>query len=210
MAHGALGDHRTEKDFLERALKIIEQHFGPDHPQVAQTLNNLANAHGALGDHRTEKDFLERALKIIEQHFGPDHPQVAQTLNNLATAHGALGDHRTEKDFLERALKIIEQHFGPDHPEVALTLNILANAHGDLGRPSHSEVLAGASFEDISRALLVLTIHMSPLSSGILIVCHLNFEIHGMCLDAVVQFSGSLSNISTTKLTSPTQFLHQN
>ena len=132
-AHGALREHRTQKDVLERALKIIEQHSGPDHPQVAATLNNLGTAHGDLGDYNTKKDFLERALKIQEQHFGPDHPEVALTLNNLGNAHGALGDHRTQKDLLERALKIKEQHFGADHPEVATTLNNLGNAHGELG-----------------------------------------------------------------------------
>ena len=55
-AHGALGDPRTKKDFLERVLKIEERHFGADHPEVAATLNDLGNAHGALGDYRTKKE----------------------------------------------------------------------------------------------------------------------------------------------------------
>ena len=109
---------------------------GPDHPEVAATLNDLGNAHGDLGDYRTKKDFLERVLKIEEQHFGADHPEVAATLNDLGNAHGALEDPRTKKDFLERVLKIEERHFGADHPEVAATLNDIGNA---LGRLSHKE-----------------------------------------------------------------------
>ena len=77
--------------------------FGPDHPEVAATLNGLASAHGALGDYGTKKGLLERALKIKEQHFGTDHPEVAGTLHNLGNAHVALGDPPTPKDLMERA-----------------------------------------------------------------------------------------------------------
>ena len=79
------------KDLGQDLLHQQQQRLGPDHPEVAATLNNLAVAHGALGDHYTQKDFLGRALKIREKHFGADHPEVALTLNNLANAHYDLG-----------------------------------------------------------------------------------------------------------------------
>ena len=131
-AYFETGQAARAKDLGQDLLHRQQQRLGPDHPEVAATLNNLAVAHGALGDHQTKKELLERVLKIEEEHFGPDHPDVAVTLNNLGEAHGALGDHHTKKDSLERALKIKEEHFGTDHPEVAKTLNNLANAHGAL------------------------------------------------------------------------------
>ena len=124
--------------------------FGPDHLEVAATLNGLASAHGALGDYGTKKGLLERALKIKEQHFGPDHPKVAATLNDLGNAHGALGDPRTQKDLLE--------HLGADHPDVALTLHNLGNAHGALGDYGTKKGLLehlGADQPDVA-----LTFHM--------------------------------------------------
>ena len=42
-----LGDYSQQKDLLERALRILEQHYGKEHPEVAKTLANLGNAHGA-------------------------------------------------------------------------------------------------------------------------------------------------------------------
>ena len=42
-AYGDLGDYQKQKDFLERCLKIKEQHYGAEHPEVAMTLNNLGN-----------------------------------------------------------------------------------------------------------------------------------------------------------------------
>ena len=65
---------RPEKrDLLERALRIKERHYGPDHFQVTSTLASLGNAHGDLGDATKKRDFLERALRIKERHYGPDH-----------------------------------------------------------------------------------------------------------------------------------------
>eukprot|EP00971_Amphidinium_carterae_P350770 6491731-Amphidinium_carterae.2 len=91
-AYGALGDASKQHDHLERALRIQEAHYGPDHPEVAKTLTNLGDADGALGDASKQRDDLERALRIQEAHYGPDHPEVAITLANLGNAYGALGD----------------------------------------------------------------------------------------------------------------------
>ena len=209
--HGALGDlgRLSQKELLGRALiqsspqqflKIRDQHFGPHHPEVAATLNNLGNAHVALGDHRAKKEVLERVLKIEEQHFGADHPEVTATLLNLGNAHGALGDYRTQKELLGRALiqsspqqflKIREQHFGPDHSEVAATLNNLGFAHGALGHYHTQKELLERALKIFTGYTLVLTIHMWPLSRGIWMLCHLTIEIHWIeCIyfDAVVQF----------------------
>ena len=78
---------------LERALKIKEKHFGPEHPETGTTLNNLGNAYGNLGDYQRQKEMLERALKIDEKHFGPEHPSTGTTLANLGLAYGDLGDY---------------------------------------------------------------------------------------------------------------------
>ena len=59
---------------LERALKIKEAHYGPDHPEVAKTLANLGNAYGELGDAAKSRHMLERALRIFESY---GHPAAA-------------------------------------------------------------------------------------------------------------------------------------
>eukprot|EP00971_Amphidinium_carterae_P113668 2252235-Amphidinium_carterae.1 len=117
------------RDFLEKALRIKEAHYGLEHVEVSSSLHNLGNAHGDLGDHSKMRDFLEKALRITEAHYGPEHVEVAITLNNLGNAHGNLGDHSKERDFLEKALRIFEAHYGPEHVEVAKALNNLAKAH---------------------------------------------------------------------------------
>eukprot|EP00971_Amphidinium_carterae_P057428 1135365-Amphidinium_carterae.1 len=72
-AYGDLGDAHKQRDYLERALRIKESHYGEDRPEVAITLTNLGNAYGSLGDAFKMRDCLERALRIKESHYGEDH-----------------------------------------------------------------------------------------------------------------------------------------
>ena len=78
-----LGDHAGAKAACERALKIDEDTYGPDHPEVATDVNNLGGVLRALGDHVGAKAAYERALKIAEAVFGPDHPSTRIIRENL-------------------------------------------------------------------------------------------------------------------------------
>jgi tetratricopeptide (TPR) repeat protein len=107
-------------------LAIRERFYGPDDPDVAQSLNNLAlllKATNRLGE---AEPLFRRALAIDEQRYGPDHPSVATALNNLA---GLLRDTNRPAEaepLHRRALAIDERSYGPDHPSVATALNNLA------------------------------------------------------------------------------------
>ena len=59
---------------MSGALHINETAYGPDHPHVASTLTNLAEALRDLGEPATARPLLERALHINETTYGPDHP----------------------------------------------------------------------------------------------------------------------------------------
>jgi tetratricopeptide (TPR) repeat protein len=136
-----LGNAEKERELLERALAIKERHYGPDHPEVATTLNSLGWAHYKLGETQKSRELLERALAIKERHYGLDLPEVAGTLNNLGWAYYKLGETQKSRELLERALAIKERHYGPDHPEVATTLNSLGWAHYKLGETQKSREL---------------------------------------------------------------------
>jgi len=121
------------RNVLERAVRIGEQAFGPDHPNVASIVNNLGGVLRALGDLAGARQAFERALKFDEQAFGPDHPKVAIRVNNLGSVLRDLGDLPGARRAYERALKIDEQAFGPDHPNVASIVNNLGLVLLDLG-----------------------------------------------------------------------------
>ena len=58
--------------------------LGPEHPDTATSLNNLASLHMAMGNHAKALPLYERALAIREALLGPDHPDTATSLDNLA------------------------------------------------------------------------------------------------------------------------------
>ena len=137
-AYSRLGDFRTQKELLERALKIEEnddfqvffEKFGIDASDVGAT---LGNAHRNFGDYGKAKEVYERALEMTERHHGKDHFEVARTLGILGNNLRDIKDYEKAKEFLERALEMKEQYFGKDLFEVAITLYNLALTHGCLG-----------------------------------------------------------------------------
>jgi len=118
---------------FERALKIAEAAYGPDHPDTAILVSNLGSVLRALGDPEGARNHFERALKIDEATHGPDHSAVARDVNNLGGVLQDLGDLERARKHFERALKIDEAAYGPEHSAVARDVNNLGLVLQDLG-----------------------------------------------------------------------------
>lgn len=70
--------------FLSRSLEMRQRVLGPDHPDCAQSLNNLAALHTERREYEMAEDMYERALDIRKKALSPDHPSLAYTLKHLA------------------------------------------------------------------------------------------------------------------------------
>ena len=129
-----------------QVIAVTEDHFGPDHPETATSLNNLGYLLNAQGDPAGARPYLERALAIREKALGPDHPDTATSLNNLGGLLDTQGDLAGARPYYERALAIREKALGPDHPDTATSLNnlgYLLHAQGDFAgaRPYYERAL---------------------------------------------------------------------
>jgi tetratricopeptide (TPR) repeat protein len=69
---------------MRRALAIDEASYGPEHPNVAIRLNNLAQLLQDTSRLGEAEPLMRRALAIDEASYGSEHPNVARDLNNLA------------------------------------------------------------------------------------------------------------------------------
>jgi len=76
-----LGRPGEARPLFERALAIDEQAYGPNHPEIAIDLSNLAGVLRELGRPGEARLLAERALAIDEQAYGPDHPTVMRLRN---------------------------------------------------------------------------------------------------------------------------------
>ena len=60
-----------------RSLDTKEKMLGPDHPEVATTLNNLAGLYKAMGSFEKAANLYEKSLIVMARVFGPKHPNTA-------------------------------------------------------------------------------------------------------------------------------------
>jgi CHAT domain-containing protein/Tfp pilus assembly protein PilF len=116
------GKYDEARPLGERVLEIREKTLGPDHPDVALAVNNLANLFNLKGDFERSEEGYQRALKIREKALGPEHPDVASTLNNLAYLYNEKGDYAKAEQLYQRAVAIVEKALGAEHPDVAAVL----------------------------------------------------------------------------------------
>lgn len=75
--------------------------MGPDHPDVAKQLNNLALICQNQGMYEEVEKYYRRALEIYEKRLGPDDSNVAKTKNNLSSAYLKQGKYKVNFKILQ-------------------------------------------------------------------------------------------------------------
>jgi tetratricopeptide (TPR) repeat protein len=88
-------DRETARKTLTRALELDEASYGPNHPEVAKTLHDLASAELELELYKEATAHLQRAMKIFVAAYGERHPMVGatyMTFAHLATNQGNLDE----------------------------------------------------------------------------------------------------------------------
>ncbi len=121
------GQYAEGRTRTERALALREQTMGPDHPDVAASLNDMAIMYLRTSEPDKALANYERALAIWQNALGPEHPDVAICLLNLGNALEALHRYPEARTANERALEIWQQALGPEHPNVGAALTNLGN-----------------------------------------------------------------------------------
>ena len=67
----------------QKALEVANENVGPDHPDVATSLGNLAVLYRTQGDYAKAEPLYKRSLAISEKALGPDHPRTRTSRENL-------------------------------------------------------------------------------------------------------------------------------
>jgi serine/threonine protein kinase/Tfp pilus assembly protein PilF len=130
------------EELYGRALELRERALGPDHPDVARSLNNLGLHYQTMGDFARAEHMYLRSLRIREQVLGPEHPRVSLALHNLATLASAQDKRDQALAYEERALKIAETALGPGHPQTIAVHANLADMYRVAGRLDEADEIA--------------------------------------------------------------------
>jgi CHAT domain-containing protein len=127
------GNHGAAARIWERLVVWSEKKQGPDHPDTANSLNNLAALYSDQGLNSKAEPLFLRTLKIRESALGPNHPSTARSLNNLGVFYSDQGFNSKAEPLYLQALKIKEKAIGPHHPSTATSHNNLALLYFDQG-----------------------------------------------------------------------------
>ncbi len=136
--------HVAAEPLYRRALTIDEKSYGPEHPEVATVLNNLALMLQDTNRLEAAEPLMRRALAIDEQSYGPEHPDVARDLNTLAQLLQATNRLEEAELLSRRAVGIVlafTRNTGHEHPDLHRFITNYKNILKDLGR-SETEIEA--------------------------------------------------------------------
>jgi CHAT domain-containing protein/Tfp pilus assembly protein PilF len=135
------GNYDGAFQFAQRALEIRERLLGTEHPDVAESVENLADIYSDKGEYASAEPLYLRALAICEKSLGEDHPRTSQSLNNLAFLYDYQRKYREAEALYQRSLNICEKALGKDHLETAIRLNNLATLYFSQGKYVEAEPL---------------------------------------------------------------------
>ena len=139
-----LSEQGRYQEAIELAEKILAEHekaYGPDDPQMAFSLNNLAKLYQDMGRYREALPLYQRARDIFEKKYGPDHKYVGVTICNLAVLHNLMGDYENVESLFLRAIDIFNKTEGEESDEAAHAINDLAEFYDDTGDFQKAEPL---------------------------------------------------------------------
>ncbi len=111
-------------DLLERQEALL----GPEHPQIAISLNQLGNGEFDRARFGAAETAYRRARAIRQRVFGDDHVRTASVEVNLANALAAGGRPHDALVVYRQAQITLETRLGADHPHVAVVLSSSASA----------------------------------------------------------------------------------
>jgi CHAT domain-containing protein/tetratricopeptide (TPR) repeat protein len=161
------GKYAEATALAQQFLATLERTLGPNHPNLAVALNNLALLYQMQGRYADAEQMAKRALAIMEKAFGPNHPLVASAITNLGGIYQEQGRYAEVEPLAKRALAIRERALGPDHPDVAEALANLGRTYSSEGRYTEAEPLykrslailqktEGSNHRDLARELNAL------------------------------------------------------
>ena len=125
----------------EQCLSATRQRFGEQHPDVANSLNNLELLYQAQEHYEQAEPLFLQALELRKRLLGQDHLDFGISLNNLALLYQDQGRYEQAEPLFLQALELNKRLLGQDHPDIALSLNNLAGLYHTQERYEEAEPL---------------------------------------------------------------------
>jgi tetratricopeptide (TPR) repeat protein len=130
-----VGDFAGARPLVEESVALKERSLGQEHPDLAESLSDLAYVLKELGHPVDALPVVTRAIGILLHHGDPDSYTLGYTYSNQGEVLNALGRFSNAEEAFEKAQRILRKNVGPTHPEVAFALHGLGVSKAAQGMP---------------------------------------------------------------------------
>jgi len=122
------GNADLSLQYLQNALNIREKLYGKNHPQVADSYNNIGLVNADINSFAAVI-YFKNALKVYRSLYNENHPKVALVLNNLALQYDAQEDYAQALENLKKVSDIWTHLYEGDHPSKAFAAFSISNVY---------------------------------------------------------------------------------
>jgi len=120
---------RKAMGLFRQALSIRTENLGPDHVDVATTLNNIGRIHVQQDEFDKALHFYEDALVIRRKRLGTNSLDYAATAFNAGQSLHQKGELDQAVELYREFLRVALMKFGHSHRDVAVVLSGIAQIH---------------------------------------------------------------------------------
>jgi tetratricopeptide (TPR) repeat protein len=149
----AQGRYAEAEPLFMQALEKRQNSLPAEHPDIAQSLNNLAVLYDTQGRYEEAEPLYKQALEMVQNSLPAEHPDIAQSLNNLAVLYDTQGRYEEAEPLHKQALEKRQNSLPAGHPSIAGSLNNLALLYDNQGRYEEAEPLHKQALEIMEAAL---------------------------------------------------------
>lgn len=129
-AHAHLNEHKQQLEVAQRAMDIVQQHYGPENIHVTTASLVLAKAYGDNGNVKLRVQMAEKVYEIQSSQMGQLQGQLERAAMELAAAYKAEKNNSKEIEYLEKAIEIHKKSFESLPPSKLVDIELLlGDAH---------------------------------------------------------------------------------
>ena len=128
-----MGRYAEAEPLYRRSLEVREKQLGRDHPDVATSLNNLANLYWSMGRYAEAEPLYRRSLEIREKRLGRRPPRRGHQPGQPGEPVPAHGPVRRGRAAVPPEPGGPGEAAGRDHLDVGTGLDNLAHLYREHG-----------------------------------------------------------------------------
>jgi tetratricopeptide (TPR) repeat protein len=121
---------------FERELKVAQEVFGAQSPQLTEPLQSLGRNAMMQHDYPTAEKFFFRAVDLNEKVFGEGSDKVAEALVRATSIYFMTKDYAKAEPYLLRAVRIDEALYGADNVGMLIPRGTLCGLYDRWEQPA--------------------------------------------------------------------------